>query len=575
MRRLSVAVAVSLLACAVLGAQPADRQAGQPPAFRSSIEVVVIDVSVVDRLGFPVGDLQPADFTLSVDGKPREIVSAQFLSHRAPGIEEILRAERGEPQPEVIAPGRVGTGRDIVVAVDEDSLGPGDGELAKRAIGRFLDQLMPTDRAAVVTLPRLPGRIGLTGNRRDLFDALSLVSPALVPEPRSDYRIGWSEAYDVARRDAMASNEVVQRECIDKLTTQSSRTDPVDTREIEVCRENVLLQANQMALVGHDRAQRSLDAMRRLAGLLSSIPRPKTLVLVTGGFPPPVSPTEFTPVANALAAAQVNLYSIYLDRPRFENLAVAPSPTPLADESLDRFGIENVTGASGGTMLLVTGEFEPLFDRVSREMAGSYLLGVEVDPADRDGRTHRVSVRVRRDGVTIRARKDYVIGTPIVSPGTAAATEPAANEPGKAGAAAGFSELSYNRILTAARELEGTGDVYVTLEASVAEAAGGSGREVVVRATIDPRSVAFAPAGGRRAARLGIAVFCGDAKHALVGQLWQQVDLALKDETFAKYSGEGIPYTVRVPVTGVPRDVKIVVYDFRSDLLGAMTARLK
>jgi VWFA-related protein len=571
-----VAVVVSLVACAVLGGLAPGRLAAQPPAFRSGIEVVVIDVSVVDRLGFPVGDLQPADFTVTVDGKPRTIVSAQFLPHRAPGIEEIIRAARGEPQPEVIAPSRVGTGRDIIIAIDEDSLGPADGQLAKRAIGRFIDQLMPTDRAAVVTLPRLPVRVGLTGNRRDLFDALSLVSPSLVPEPPSEYRIGWSEAYDISRRDATASSEVVQRECIDKLTTQASRTDPVDTRGIEVCRENVLLQANQMALLGHDRAQRSLDALRRLAGLLSSVQRPKTLVLVTGGFPPPVNPTEFTPVALALAAAQVNLYSVYLEKPRSESLVLAPSPTPMADEALERFGIENVTGASGGTMLLVTGEFEPLLDRVARELAGSYLLGVEVGSADRDGRTHRVDVRVKRDGVTVRARRQYVIGTPAGPSGPAAAApERAADQPARTGPAAGFSELSYNRILTAARDLEGTGDVYVTLRASLAEAAGTGGRDVLVEATIDPHGIAFAPAGGRRVAHLGIAVFCGDAKHALVGQLWQQVDLALKDDTFAKYTGEGIPYTARVPVTGVPRDVKIVVYDFRSDLLGAMTAKIR
>ena len=338
MRSMRVAIgATALINAALITGAPA-RLAAQQPTFRSSVEVALIDVTVVDRAAFPVGDLKPADV------------------------------------------------------------------LAKRAIGRFLDQLVPTDRVAIVTLPRLPLRIGLTSNRRVLFDALSLVSPVIVPAPPTDYRIGLSEAYEIGKRDGVTATDVVQRECIDKLTTPASTTDPTGNREIEACRTNVLIQANQMAMMGHDRAQRSLDALRRLAGLLSSIPRPKTLVLVSGGFPPPVTATEFTPVAMALAAAQVNLYSIYLQKDVSGTSAAQPSPTPAQDEWLTRSGIENVTGAAGGTLLLVTGEFEPLLDVVSRELAGSYLLGVEVAAADSDGHPHRVEVRVNRTGLSIRSR---------------------------------------------------------------------------------------------------------------------------------------------------------------------------
>jgi hypothetical protein len=53
------------------------------------------------------------------------------------------------------------------------------------------------------------------------------------------------------------------------------------------------------------------------------------------------------------------------------------------------------------------------------------------------------------------------------------------------------------------------------------------------------------------------------------------VNLALKDDTYTRYKDQGIPYTVRVPVTGDPRYVKVVVYDFRSDLVGAMTTKVK
>jgi choline dehydrogenase-like flavoprotein len=46
---------------------------------------------------------------------------------------------------------------------------------------------------------------------------------------------------------------------------------------------------------------------------------------------------------------------------------------------------------------------------VAAELSGSYLLGIEVETADRDGKPHRVQVKVNRNDVDVRARKQYVI----------------------------------------------------------------------------------------------------------------------------------------------------------------------
>ena len=39
-----------------------------------------VDVNVIDKSGRPVPDQAAGDFTLTVDGKPRRAVSAQFMS---------------------------------------------------------------------------------------------------------------------------------------------------------------------------------------------------------------------------------------------------------------------------------------------------------------------------------------------------------------------------------------------------------------------------------------------------------------------------------------------------------------
>ncbi len=46
------------------------------------------------------------------------------------------------------------------------------------------------------------------------------------------------------------------------------------------------------------------------------------------------------------------------------------------------------------------------FAEIAQELHSQYLLGYE--PPKRDGKTHKIEVRVSRGGMTPRARKSYV-----------------------------------------------------------------------------------------------------------------------------------------------------------------------
>ncbi|MEI6245425.1 MAG: hypothetical protein WCQ64_10310, partial [Acidobacteriota bacterium] len=48
-------------------------------AFKSSAELVSIDVLATDAQGMPLGDLTAKDFTLKVDGKLRPLQSVQLV----------------------------------------------------------------------------------------------------------------------------------------------------------------------------------------------------------------------------------------------------------------------------------------------------------------------------------------------------------------------------------------------------------------------------------------------------------------------------------------------------------------
>ena len=62
---------------------PGPLVARQTPTFRSSVDLVTVDAAVHDGDGRPIATLGPGDFSLEVDGRPRPVVSAQFLTQHA------------------------------------------------------------------------------------------------------------------------------------------------------------------------------------------------------------------------------------------------------------------------------------------------------------------------------------------------------------------------------------------------------------------------------------------------------------------------------------------------------------
>jgi VWFA-related protein len=394
-----IAVASCLAVAAVL--------AQQAPTFKSGVELVLIDVTVVSKDGRPVGDLTPGDFALRVDGRSRRIASAQFLRYDM----RTTTVAGGSPAP--ATPAGVASSspppRLVLIVIDEDSIGPVEGLAARQAAGKFLDKLGPTDRIAVVTIPRLRSEVTFSTRRSDAKTALDAVITG-VNQDRYEFDIGLAEAFDIQKGYADVAQRVVARECHSGQPTPGATVRPMDND----CPPRVMMQARQMVTQAQLRGQRSLDALAGLADGLASVDGPKTLLLISGGMPMPDlhSLAALDRIESAFAAAQVTLYTLYMERSSFGQVRNRPSPTAFEDDLLERDGIENATSVTGGTLMLGIGTLDQYFERVVTELSGSYLLGVEVESADRDGRAHQVDVKVNRGDVEIRARKRYVIETP-------------------------------------------------------------------------------------------------------------------------------------------------------------------
>ena len=183
-----------IVSICVLGLLPVIAQQPPPPIYRAGVDVVAVDVHVVDRGGRPVPDLRPEEFLITVDGKPRSIVAADYVSH---GVNTSATPAAGQKPRPVFTSNWIGRlpapGRTILLVVDEENIRAGSARAAAQAAGQFLDRLQPADRVGLVVMPRTGVAIDPTTDRARVKEALTHISGHLVVgeyAARHDLRAG-------------------------------------------------------------------------------------------------------------------------------------------------------------------------------------------------------------------------------------------------------------------------------------------------------------------------------------------------------------------------------------------------
>ena len=120
------------------------------PAFRSGIDLLTVQASVLDKDGRPVRDLQASDFIVTVNGQPRKVVFARFNGTDATGV--YARSSGTAPAAPAIA-AVAPSGSLVMFVVDRDTIRTGS-EKAIFATGMtVLDALSPADAVGLVGLP--------------------------------------------------------------------------------------------------------------------------------------------------------------------------------------------------------------------------------------------------------------------------------------------------------------------------------------------------------------------------------------------------------------------------------------
>jgi VWFA-related protein len=362
--------------------------AQQPqPTFRSGVDLIRVDASIVDKSGQPVPDLKPEDFVVRIDGAPRKVSFATFYG-AAP---DATMGSATAAAPSFATNVNRTPGRVVVFVVDLESMTPGYEKLVLDTAGSLLDRLSPSDAAGLVVIP---GKgVDLTREHNRVKTALAALRGA-APRSFQQHVISIREADAFAKLDRRIMGEVIEREC----------------RRFETsCPSELMNESRELLVEADRRIMAVLTTLSDVSTRLVPLDAPKSIVLLSAGLPFfQDSMSRFRELERRTAESGVSMFVVQLEQPETD----ASSARMAGAASLPRTdlgtGLSNIAGVTGGLFFFGVGKAVGVFDRIRTEITNSYQLGVAALPEDSDGKTHQIDVQVARSGLTVRARKQLI-----------------------------------------------------------------------------------------------------------------------------------------------------------------------
>jgi VWFA-related protein len=573
-------------------------QAQQQPAFRSGIIVVPIDVHVIDnRTGKAVSDLKQEDFTLLEDGVAQPI--RLFEKHAftpetpAPGAKIPIRESAfGAPAQ---------TNRVFLIV-----LGRGKHNLSTSrpldALQHFVrDQLLPQDQAAVFAYDRATdfttdheeiarlierfqkvhyeidmdvrlqvesGLAGLYGSRalptkvQDKIDILFQGTGAVASR-----ELGRGETAATRRADAdsqLAAGDHqradVNQKSLDMAAADKanmgvntpgglggwSSLDEVTSQMFTSLTLDDFMQNNAQSLQDLGNCYAGIEYLRHLEG-------EKHMIFVTerGMSLPRVE--DDTDLAAAANDARVAIHTFQTGGIMGQQGGQVQSAQNFT-EAFAFKALRTIAELSGGTSSIAEQGIVAV-DRINDVTRNDYVLGYYPSMARLDGSYRKIDVKVKRPDSTVVFRHGYYARRDV---GSFNRRDFITNQ--RMQAAASFS-----------REIK---DLKLKLNASLEPNPSG-GHQLVVTLGIDPTKLAITVENGKRVGSVDILVVAADERGNVLGQHYQRANIDLAEDVYQKVlKSGGIPYNARIESNPGVRNVRVIVYDYKADLVGRADARV-
>ncbi len=379
----------------VLGSVLLPAQEQPPVTFRVEVNYVEIDAVVTDAQGNFVPDLTKDDFEIVEEGKPQ---SLSILTRVDIPVER-PDAPLFSPttiEPDVQSNTKPFNGRVIVLVLDDLQTHFARSVRVREAAKQFIEHYLgENDIAAIVqTGARRDGAQEFTGNRRLLLKA------------------------------------------IEHFAGQKSRSATLDRLDDYYMQRGVGSLAAPRDLSEAERAfkaRNTYSTLKQVADYLAGVRgRRKAVVFFSEGVDYDVDNPIYNRYAtdirsemqSAIAAATRANVSFYGVDPRGlsglgdEAMDVRSLPddptlglglTSLNDElRRSQNSLRTISDETGGFAAVNRNDLRTAFSNIIQDNSSYYLLGYYSNDTRRDGRFRKVQVRVKRQGLSVRARRGYV-----------------------------------------------------------------------------------------------------------------------------------------------------------------------
>jgi len=561
--RKAIAILLSTFLVAVAG-HAGERSSVQQPAatFKADVNLVEVHAVVTDSRGEFVRDLTRDDFEIYESGRLQTPSVFQLVDLPSAVLaRDTTELPRVEPDVRMTSPRF--EGRLYVLVLDDLHTSALRSQLVKRAARQFIERhLADGDLAAVIlTSGRTDAAQELTPSHRLLLAAVDKFQGQKLPSITGERLAVHLNDRDIERAASSGGGE----------SSSSSPSTPRadDPRDFERGMN----------------AQRSLGAIRNVAQWMSDVPgRRKSLVLFSEGieydiydvFNNRAASSIMADARDAIAAAQRANVTIFAVDPRgltqlgdeaitIQSLSDDPNvdygttrgfanELLMAQESLISLAQE-----TGGIAVVRTNDIAGGLTRIERDTSRYYVLGYVADPTNSPGKFRKIEVKVKRPGLTVRARRGYVPADlksdarreTGIKPGTSPALAAALTNPVPVG------ELP---LRVWAAPFKGTGK-----NASVALAV-----------EIDGAALKYEQRDDRFVENLELSIVAADQNGKIRRSDRQTLTLQLKPETHkALVSGGGVRMLSRVELPPARYQIRIGAHESNGGAVGTVPIDLE
>ena len=532
-RLFPVGAILSVLVLASMSAMLAMPQAA--PA-QASAALVPVNVHVVDRSGKPITDLKQEDFTVTEDGVPQSIrhfvLQALAPDPSAPGAPVALRKGiTSSPQ----------NRRLIVIALGMGKLEVPSGYIS--ALLRFVKtRLLPQDAVALFVHARA---IPFTTDHQKIADALERFRKA---HEGVNFELGLE--LGTTGMAPLYGTRVLPKKLQAKIDTMvfgpgaapatPTSADVIDHDALAVMSFDDFCASNAITLQDQDNLMVLMEYLRRVEG-------DKDVLFVTEkGFIWSSNENDRA-LASLANDARASIHSLQAGGML---AAEANKEIEATAQQADSFrSLRNIADLTGG-LAAITGNGQATIDRLDETTRTGYLLGFQSSRAAWDGTYRNITVKVNRPDATVLYRHGYYRTEEVGS----------------------FDRRSFvtnSRLGAAANFRREVDDIKVKASASQH-----GGATLTVEGKIDLSKVKVATLGDLRVGLLTAGVFCFDSSGNPTGAHVDALPLQLSEADYANARKNGFPYTIQFPSMRGTQNIRFVVYDFGSDLIGRVDTKV-